>query len=210
MGHHNVMDDEQLFKSIPASGTDAQLRERGYDLLDEYLRIIRTAGFDPMLPVLELATGPGRAPAVLSRLGYRVITGDISLEKAADMRNRLTPAFEHLLTASQLDMQHLPFRTNAVHSILCVNTVHELDDARQCVEELVRIHQPDGTLVLSDFNEEGFDLMNEIHLEVHGKSHHRGPVDLQDLLPLLRTRYDRITTADTPLNRTFILRQKRS
>ncbi len=204
------MDVDQIIRSVPASGTDVQLRERGYDLLEEYLRIIQAAGFDPMLPVLELASGPGRAAALLSRLGYRIITGDITLEKEADMRHRMTPAFEHLLTACRLDMLHLPFRDNVVHSILCVNTIHELHDPRRCVDELVRIHQPDGTLVLSDFNEEGFDLMQAIHLEVHGKDHYRGAVDLSELLPHLRTRYDRIATIDTPLNRSYILRRKRA
>lgn len=203
------MDASHILASIPLSGTDGQLRDRGYDLLEEYLRIIEAAGFDPMVPVLELASGPGRAAAVLSRLGFRIITGDITLVKAADMQNRMTPKYRKMLSVCQLDMEHLPFPDDAVHSILCLNTIHELDNPVRCVDELIRVHQPGGTLVLSDFNEEGFDLMQEIHMLVHGKDHFRAPTDVSVLLPQLRNRYEDMTQLETALNTSYIFRKKR-
>ena len=198
-----------ISSTIPLSATDTELRRRGYDLLGDYAHIIQAAGFDPALPVLDPATGPGRAASILNRLGYRVVCGDISMDRTSDVKARVTTPYAHLVSFCQLTMEHLPFRNDAVHSILCLNTIHELSDPWRCMEELIRVHQPSGTCVISDFTEEGFDLLQEIHLEIYGKDHFRSAVGLKDIIPGFSSMYAEIDRVDTPLNTTYMFRKKR-
>ena len=203
------MKQDKLLTSIPRSGTDDELQRRGFDLYREYLEIVTRAGFDPAAPVLELAGGPGRASAVLSRLGFTVLAGDLSLEKYPELMRRVTPAFASQVTTVQLDMERLPLRDHSCPSVLSLNTIHELRDPFACVFELVRVHQSDGPLVLSDFSKHGFEVMEEVHRAVHGKGHFQGTVGLPSLVPILRQRYREVDRFETPLNTAYIFRGKR-
>jgi ubiquinone/menaquinone biosynthesis C-methylase UbiE len=195
---------QALVNSIPSTRTDELLRAQGYDLLDEYDNIILKAGFDSSFPVLELATGTGRTAAILARHGFRVFTGDIVLEKKAEALSRITPGYYNRVSMIALDMERLPFRDNSVNSIISLNTVHELHHPEECFEELIRIHHPAGTLVVGDYNEEGFAVLQKIHSNLFGRDHSRGHLPIQALKTVLRREYRRITTIQTNLNNSFI------
>jgi ubiquinone/menaquinone biosynthesis C-methylase UbiE len=199
-----------IVRSIPLSGTDASVRERGFDMLTEYGQIIEASGFDSAVPLLEVATGPGRAAALLSRMGFRLITGDISLEKNADVRRRLPTGNPGDVLMLALDMERLPFRDASVRSILCLNTVHELKRPHACLDELTRVIHPEGILTIGDFNELGFGLMQEIHREVHGDDHWREPTDLSELMPVLKERFASVRRVDTPMNTSWVCTARRT
>lgn len=195
---------ESLVASIPSSNTDAFLRERGYDLLKEYVAIVSFGRPDTHGPVVELATGTGRMASVLTRLGHRVITGDLTLEKRADALRRVSPAFMSEVQLLQLDMERLPFPDCSLRSIISVNTVHELGDPQRCIEELLRVLHPDGSLVVSDFNETGFGVLQDAHRAVFGTDHRRGTMDMNAVTSVFHSKHLSFSSFETDLNTTLV------
>jgi len=84
----------ELISKIPLTDSDKLLLSWGYNLVNEYLEIITQSELDSQNPVLELATGTGRMSALLTRLGYDVVTGDISTDDREKAENRIGK--EHL------------------------------------------------------------------------------------------------------------------
>ncbi len=60
---------------------------------------------------------------------------------------------------------------------MTVDVLHHLDDGSAVLAEIVRILRPGGTLVLSDFSREGFDLVARVHA-LEGRVHPEGPVTM--------------------------------
>ena len=189
------------------SNTDGLLRERGFDLLQEYLRIITEGQLVPG-PIVELATGTGRTSAILARQGYEVITGDITPEKRADALRRISPAYGKQVSMMVFNMEKLPFRSRSIRTMISLNTIHELDHPGKCLSELVRVHDPDGILVVGDFNDTGFEVMDEVHKIVFGKPHSRGRLSMDSVRKELTDLYESVFTIETPLNISVVCRGK--
>lgn len=196
-----------LIDTIPSSRTDELLRARGFDLLAEYLHIINEARLTPGL-IVELATGTGRAAAVLARLGFTAMTGDITAEKRADAVRRVGPAFRDRVSMILLNMECLPFPSQSLHSVVCLNTIHELKHPKICLSELQRVTHPDGTFVVGDFNDTGFRVMQEIHTMLFGRDHSRGKLSMTELWDVISDSWSSIQTIETPLNVSFVCRGK--
>ncbi|MEX1137976.1 MAG: class I SAM-dependent methyltransferase [Bacteroidota bacterium] len=194
-----------LIDSIPSSNTDALLRERGFDLLHEYLQIINEVGF-PSGRIVELATGTGRTSAILARQGFDVVTGDITQAKRSDALRRISPAYEKHVSMMVLNMERLPFRDSTVPAVISLNTIHELEHPEQCLSEMLRIHDPAGVLVVGDFNEAGFEVMDEVHQIVFGKQHSRGRLPMESVKERLADLYESVVTIETPLNVSVVCR----
>jgi ubiquinone/menaquinone biosynthesis C-methylase UbiE len=202
------MDDstliDRLRESIPHTPVDDLLRSWGYDLIGEYAQIVRAAGMENAAPVLELATGSGRMIAVLTRLGFRIVTGDITDEEHTKALRRVTPAHIDHIRRVLLDMRQLPFRDHSVPSIVCLNTIHELDDPRRCISELMRVHDRQGILIIGDFNETGFAAMQRVHHAIYGDAHREGFLKMEEVRQLLSPNYPVIHEVVTALNISYI------
>ncbi|MEK6754581.1 MAG: methyltransferase domain-containing protein, partial [Bacteroidota bacterium] len=103
----------------------------------EYIQIIQQAQLPLREPVLEPATRSGRMTAVLTLLGFNVSPGDLSHEQDVKTLNRVTPAYSHEFRPLLLDMKKLPIRDHSARTIVCLNTLHELDNPRICMSELI-------------------------------------------------------------------------
>jgi SAM-dependent methyltransferase len=181
---------------IPPSTSDRLLRSWGYDLVAEYAEMVTRARFDPAVAVVELATGSGRMTAVLTHMGFRVITGDRTHEQRLRVFDRLTTARDRAALVG-LEMGRLPFRDNGLRNITCVNTLHEIDDPRSALEELLRVRHPHGRLLIADFNERGFDVMQRLEQEVYRRDHPRGAMPMAEVERVLQTAgltYERFET----------------
>jgi ubiquinone/menaquinone biosynthesis C-methylase UbiE len=192
-----------VIETIPSSNTDRLLRERRFDLLGEYLQVVNEADLVPDV-IVEMATGTGRTAAILARLGFRVITGDITLEKRSEALQRITPGYCQQVSMIVLNMERLPFRDNSIRNIISLNTVHELDRPHTCITELIRVHQPDGRLIIGDFNDTGFALMQEIHRIAYGRDHSRGHLSAESVQEMLSSSYESVRAIETPLNVSFL------
>lgn len=195
---------QSIVDSIPSSQSDDLLRQWGYDLTGEYVEVLLKAGLEKPRTILELATGTGRMSAVLTRLGHKIITGDITQDRRSDVEKRITQIYLSQVAFIKLDMERLPFADNSVDSIVCMNTLHELEHPRQCLQEIIRVHSRKGPLIVGDFNDLGFDMMLRLHRVVYGNDHSTGSLTMTEAKPMLQQFFPHLSERRTLLNVSFI------
>lgn len=198
------------YKSIPKSESDLLLNEWGFDLLKDYLALIIAATFPINNFILDVATGTGRAASILSRLGHNVITGDYNYEFKFESEQRITEEHLHKVKYIKLNLEKIPFPDSAVENIVCINTLHELENPFLCLNEIVRINSPKGKLLITDFNSKGFDVLDKLHTVRYGKMHPRGIISSHELKSILIGNYSEIKEINTKLNTGFIVSGKRN
>lgn len=99
-----------------------------------------------------------------------------------------------------LEMGRLPFRDGSLRNITCVNTLHEIEDPRAAFKELLRVRHPDGQLLIADFNETGFDVMQRLEQEVYRRDHPRGSMPMAEVERVLREAEMRFERFEMVLN----------
>jgi len=198
------------YKSIPKSESDLLLNEWGFDLLEDYLALIIAASFPINNFILDVATGTGRAASILSRLGYQILTGDYNYNMKSESEIRITKEYLDNVKYIQLNLENIPFPANTIENIVCINTLHELDNPFLCLNEIIRIHSSRGNLLIADFNPEGFDVLDKLHTVRYGKLHPRGKISSDELESILTINYSEIKDINTKLNRGFIVSGKRN
>ena len=193
-----------VISSIPPSESDRLLHSWGYDLTGEYEEIACKTPLSPHSAILELATGTGRMTSVLTRLGFRVVTGDLDLAQRQRAEERITNAYLPLVQFLQLNMESLPFQDHSIPFLVCMNTLHELANPQKAFSELIRVHDPRGVLIIGDFNETGFGVMERLHQVVYAGHHSLGTMPMKEIEPTLQSRYQYIRSIETPLNISFV------
>ncbi len=189
---------------IPSSSSDRLLRSWGYDLVEEYRSMVARAGFDMSSPIVELATGTGRMTAVLAHMGYRVVSGDRTQDQRARVFERLTTAHHRAMLVG-LEMGRLPFRDGSVRNITCVNTLHEIDDPHSALKELLRVRHPDGRLLIADFSETGFVVMQRLEQEIYRRDHPRGSMPMAEVERVLQSVGLNVERFETRLNTAVVV-----
>lgn len=98
----------------------------------------------PRAMVLDVATGTGRLP--LRLLGQPVYQGHIiGLDRAAkmlDVARRDTANYRERITFIQADAMALPFASNSLPVVTCLEALEFLPDPQQGLTELIRVLQP--------------------------------------------------------------------
>ena len=202
------MNEFPLYSLIEPSESDRILHGYGCDLVLEYFSIARHLPVTT-LPVVELATGSGRMIAVLSTFVPSILTGDLSLADAPRARKRVPHQFRDRVSFFQLDLERLPFRTDAIRSMICMNTLHETEHPHACLAEMIRTIHPDGTLIIGDFNRKGFDLMQTVQQQVYHTDHHEGSITSDEIANILHGSFNTVTVFETELNTSYIAANKR-
>lgn len=190
--------------TIPPSESDRLLRSWGYDLTGEYEQIISRTDLPLHSIILELATGTGRMTSVLTRLGFRVVTGDLDLQQRHRAEERIMAGYLPFVQFLQLNMESLPFQDRSIPYLVCMNTLHELAHPQNAFSELLRVHDPRGVLVLGDFNETGFEVMERLHQVVYAGHHSLGTKAIKEIEPDLQPRYKHVHSIETSLNISFV------
>ncbi|MBN2456401.1 MAG: class I SAM-dependent methyltransferase, partial [Sedimentisphaerales bacterium] len=80
--------------------------------------------------------------------------------------------------------EHTSFADGSFDMIFSVNTLHHLRTPYKVIDELTRILSQKGKLVLSDFTEDGFKVMDKIHA-LEGRTHEVSNTTLLDIEPYL-------------------------
>ncbi|NPV82682.1 MAG: class I SAM-dependent methyltransferase, partial [Candidatus Aminicenantes bacterium] len=135
----------------------------GYDIERERQAIIETA--QPLSGrILEAGTGKGHFAVALARLGYRLVSFDLSEEQlplAAE--NLASQGLSDRVELRQENGESLSFPDASFDAVFSVNMVHHLENPFQVLRELNRVLKPGGKLVISDFSPEGLAMMAEVH-----------------------------------------------
>jgi ubiquinone/menaquinone biosynthesis C-methylase UbiE len=189
--------------------TDTLLNSWGYDLIDEYSRLINWVNFTSDV-ILDIATGTGRSVSVLSTFNSTVVTGDINPALKLESQNRIQTGNLRKVKYVQLDMEKLPFWNGALENIVCINTLHELNNPVKCLNEIVRISSDNAQLLIADFNELGFDIFDRVHLIRYAKPHRRGIISETGLSNFLMNSFYKVEKINTTLNTGFLATGKKT
>jgi SAM-dependent methyltransferase len=127
-------------------------------------------------PVLDLGTGNGVLARELSRRGFQVESVDVS-EEQQQIAAFLTddPALLERISFTPVDGTSLPYPDGHFAAAVTVNALHHLVEGTRSLGEMVRVVRPGGTIVVADFNAEGFLAAEKVH-EAEGAVHPVGPV----------------------------------
>jgi len=202
------MNIEPYLELIPMSQSDQLLRGWGYDLLREYYSIAQQLPVTNS-PVIELATGTGRMCATLSCIFPTILSGDITLNDLPRVYQRIPEQFMERVNFVQLDMEALPFPSKSISTLVCLNTMHEVSHPHLCLQEMIRVMNPKGTLVIGDFNQTGFDTMRRIHEIVYHNDHQEGFISTDEIEKILTSSFHYVRSVTTPLNITYFASDKR-
>jgi len=166
--HARYLDRIKIFKSF------------GYDADGERNFII-----DKVAPlsgkICEVGTGKGYFTVALAQKGYSFVTIDVSSDEQKFARMNIQYlGLEKQVDFQVLDAGKLHFEDKSFDYIFAVNLIHHLDEPYRVVDEMVRVLNDGGKMVLSDFSKKGFDLIKKIH-ESEGGTHGEGKVELKDI-----------------------------
>ncbi len=155
-------------------------REFGYDVIRERDFIIEKS--QPIEGrILELGTGKGYFTLALAQKGHHLTTVDISDEEQRFARMNIEYAgLESQVSFVMGDAEHLQFADESFDIVFAINFIHHLDHPFKVVDELIRVVSRKGKIILSDFNQKGFELIGRIHAS-EGRHHSRGQCHLKDV-----------------------------
>lgn len=187
---------------------EQMLQEREAVLTAEYSSALDFADFDRRDTILDVATGSGRMLEQLVKRGYSVVSGDVDPGALDRARERLGDSSDEP-TLVVLDAHAMQFDSDSFRAITFVNAIHEIDDPRGALDEILRVLADDGKLLVVEFNTRGFELM-ELHHRMQGKGEHRrGEMNTQDIDDYLRSRFDEIETRECSITLAWIASGKR-
>lgn len=198
------------FKPYPQTASDKKLTELGYDMLDEQRRAVKLAGLIAGEPVLDVATGSGRMMLALVEAGYQVISGDISEEVVRETRERLGDLVQGAVDFRVLDAMRLDLADASLASVVTANAMHHMAEPRLVLGEMTRVLKPNGKLLLAEFNDNGFDVIDQVHRAVHGQPHERGLITSREICDFLHERFERVEHHVLALNNVWVASGKRA
>lgn len=163
----------------------ALYRTFGYDIEEERSFIIEKAcPFSDN--ILEAGTGKGYFTLALARLGFHFTSFDIS---AGEQRYaRLNLAYFGLaghVCIDVADIECLPYPDASFDTVFAVNFLHHLYSVRTACDALVRLLSPSGKIILSDFNMQGFAVVDKIHA-LEGRQHKASTGAMAEMNNLLK------------------------
>jgi len=184
--------------------TDVLLNDVGYDLLEECRQAVTIAGIDRDAPVLDVATGSGRMASVLSEFGHVVYSGDISCDAFLKVRDRLGGLVDRRMAFVLLDAAEMPFLDESFRAIVCANALHEMREPKAVLSEMIRLCSRNGRLIVTDFNDKGFEMMAQVHLQTHGREHSRGSITADEISHNLSLHFADVQHHSLALNHLWI------
>ncbi len=132
--------------------------------------------------ILEVGTGQGYFAMGLAEREFRVIGVDPCADDIAIARWNLEQRnLSSLVELQVANGDSLPFPDRSFETIFSVKVFHHLVAPFKVVDEMIRVLATEGKIVISDFSEEGFSLVERIHYEIEGEHHQRLGVALVEV-----------------------------
>jgi len=189
-----VTEQEILENHERFAARTALLRKFGYDSDRANAFILSQAhGLDTQ--VLEIGSGKGRFLVALLLQGPSVTSVDIDYSEQRFARLNVAYAgLSDRVRFLQADATRLPFRDAGFRTVVSVNALHHFPDWRPLLSELFRLVDPLGTLILADFSEDGYAVLDRLY-SAERKVHPRVEYRVDDVCNILTSRGWRIHIA---------------
>lgn len=190
------MDRQVLENHEKLLGREALFLKHGYEFEKERGQILERAGTF-CGKILEAGTGKGYFSIALARKGCRFTSFDISREEQEIAKLNLRYyGLDHWVDFRVENGEKLSFKNKNYATIFSVNTLHHLENPFRVIDELIRVLSLKGKLVLSDFNEKGFAIMDAIHA-AEGRVHGRGTCSIVEAATYLEAREFKVKKSET-------------
>lgn len=111
------------------------------------------------MKILDIGTGPGFFPMILSEAGYTVTAVDYTeemLEKAKENLGKYTKYGLERVTLQRMDAQNLEFADGTFDVVISRNLTWNLEKPEQAYQEWMRVLKPGGVLLNFDANWYGY------------------------------------------------------
>lgn len=111
------------------------------------------------MKILNIGTGPGFFPMILSEAGYTVTAVDYTeemLEKAKENLGKYTKYGLERVTLQRMDAQNLEFADETFDVVISRNLTWNLEKPEQAYQEWMRVLKPGGVLLNFDANWYGY------------------------------------------------------
>lgn len=111
------------------------------------------------MKILDIGTGPGFFPMILSEAGYTVTAVDYTeemLEKAKENLGKYTKYGMERVTLQRMDAQNLEFVDETFDVVISRNLTWNLEKPEQAYQEWMRVLKPGGVLLNFDANWYGY------------------------------------------------------
>jgi len=138
-------------------------------------------------PLLDVGTGRGHLAVALARVGHQLTSIDI--DPAMTASARLNAAYYGVSGSIRFlnrKAHRSGFPSDYFGVICCMSALHHFGKSYMTLDEMIRILRPGGALVLADFDEEGFDILEKVHA-LDGMKHPRPGIDMQKAQDYLKT-----------------------
>ncbi len=127
-------------------------------------------------PVLDVGSGQGLLAMELARRGHDVYSVDPSeQEQQLAIANAEIDGVLTDLHFALADARRLPFPDRFFGSAATLDVLHHLEEGPPVFGEMLRVVRPGGTIVVAEFDAEGFALVARVHA-TEGRVHPEGPV----------------------------------
>ena len=182
-------------------------RKFGYDIAKERDLIITES--QPINgEIIELGTGKGYFTLALALKGYHFTTVDISQEEQEFARQNI----KYYKLDSQVnfvvaDAAQTNFPDASFDIAFAINLLHHLKNPLKVIDELFRIVTKQGKIVLGDFSEEGFKIVNQVHMS-EGHHHSKGQYNLSDIEKYLKNKNHVMKRFETKCQDLLIIHKK--
>jgi ubiquinone/menaquinone biosynthesis C-methylase UbiE len=187
---------------------EQMLGEREALLIREHDAALDLAGFDARDIILDVATGSGRMLLRLLLRGYSVVSGDIDREALDRARERLGDLSDKP-TLVIMDAHKIQFDDDSFTVATLANAIHEINDPAGALDEIARVLTPNGKLLVTEFNAEGFELM-ELHHRMLGRGEHpKGEMSTEEIDRYLRSSFECVETQEFSIIRAWVASSKR-
>ncbi len=142
----------------------------GYDVVKERRFILNTA--EPLSGrILEAGTGRGHFTLEIAKKGYTLVTYDIDAEMQRIAKMKVFYAgLNDKVNFFIEEKEKLSFKDKSFDVIFCVNTLHHIEKPDIVFNEFLRILDDNGRIVLSDFTNKAFKILDRIHKN-EGRTH---------------------------------------
>jgi len=183
-------------------------RSFGYDLEKERGFIL-----DRSLPVsgdiLEIGTGKGHFALALAKRGFKFTSIDISEEEQSIAKlNIQYYRLENQVNFRIENAEGLSFPDHSFDVIFSVNVFHHLKRIDVVLDEIVRLLQHGGKVILADFNTKGLAIINECHTR-EGRTHDYFTHDLNEARDYFFNKGFEINEFQSKTQRVIIVKDKK-